>query len=89
LTCLIENDSGPTDAASVVDVFQRVGKWLGMPKETWKGSTGHSARVGVTQDLVARGWGICRLRRRGGGRIPECRSDMESDHLQNKAQLLG
>jgi hypothetical protein len=47
----------PLTPASVVDVFQRVGKWLGLPKEMWKGFTGHSARVGVTQDLVAQGMG--------------------------------
>jgi integrase len=55
----------PLTPASVVDVFQRVGKWLGLPKETWKGSTGHSARVGVTQDLVAQGMGDLQIAQAG------------------------
>lgn len=55
----------PLTPASVVAVFQRVGKWLGMPREGWRGLTGHSARVGVTQDLVEQGMGDLQIAQAG------------------------
>lgn len=55
----------PLTPATVVDVFQRVGKWLGLPREAWRGLTGHSARVGVTQDLVAQGMGDLQIAQAG------------------------
>ena len=55
----------PLTPASVVAVFQRVGKWLGLPREAWLGFTGHSARVGVTQDLVAQGMGDLQIAQAG------------------------
>lgn len=64
----------PLTSASVVDVFQRVGKWLGLPREAWRSLTGHSARVGMTQDLVAQGMGdlqICQAGRWKDSRMPQ------------------
>lgn len=64
----------PLTPASVVHVFQRVGKWLGLPTVAWRGLTGHSARVGVTQDLVAQGMGdlqICHAGRWKDSRMPQ------------------
>jgi site-specific recombinase XerD len=38
---------------SVSDVFQRIGRIIGLPESEWRGLSGHSARVGSTQDLFA------------------------------------
>jgi integrase len=37
----------------VSTVFQKVGKWIGLKKEQWEKISGHSARVGAAQDLMA------------------------------------
>lgn len=38
---------------SVSDVFQRIGRLIGLPESEWRELSGHSARVGSTQDLFA------------------------------------
>ena len=37
----------------VADIFKRVGKWIGLPAEEVAAISGHSVRVGATQDLLA------------------------------------
>jgi hypothetical protein len=37
----------------VADIFKRVGKWIKLPEEAVGEISGHSIRVGVTQDLLA------------------------------------
>jgi hypothetical protein len=37
----------------VSTVLQKVGKWIGLKKEEWNRISGHSARVGAAQDLLA------------------------------------
>jgi integrase len=37
----------------VSTVFQKVGKWTGLDKKEWGRISGHSCRVGATQDLLA------------------------------------
>jgi integrase len=37
----------------VADIFKRVGRWIKLPKEEVAGISGHSIRVGSTQDLLA------------------------------------
>ena len=37
----------------VATVLQKVGKWIGLKKEEWEKISGHSARVGAAQDLLA------------------------------------
>ena len=37
----------------VADIFKRVGKWIGLPTEEVASISGHSIRVGATQDLLA------------------------------------
>jgi len=34
-----------------VSDIKRIGRWLGLPDEEWRELSGHSARVGSTQDL--------------------------------------
>ena len=55
----------PLQPAAVVDIFQRVVRWLNLPREVWSTFTGHSARVGVTQDLVAQGMGDLQIAQAG------------------------
>jgi integrase len=38
---------------TVMAVLRKVGKWIGLESEDWKGISGHSARVGAAQDLLA------------------------------------
>jgi len=38
---------------SVMAVLRKVGKWIGLEKEKWERISGHSARVGAAQDLLA------------------------------------
>jgi integrase len=40
-------------AQTVTAVLRKVGQWIGLPPEEWKRISGHSARVGAAQDLLA------------------------------------
>ena len=44
---------GRLHADIVADIFKRVGKWIGLPAEEVAAISGHSIRVGATQDLLA------------------------------------
>ena len=37
----------------VAAILQKVGKWIGLDKKEWQRISGHSARVGAAQDLLA------------------------------------
>jgi integrase len=43
----------PLTAQNVSAVFRKVGKWIGLEREEWERLSGHSARVGAAQDLLA------------------------------------
>ena len=40
-------------AQNVMTILRKVGKWIGLDKEEWEKISGHSARVGAAQDLLA------------------------------------
>jgi integrase len=40
-------------AQVVTAVLRKVGQWIGLPREEWERISGHSARVGAAQDLLA------------------------------------
>jgi integrase len=40
-------------AQNVATVFKKVGQWIGLGREQWEKLSGHSARVGAAQDLLA------------------------------------
>jgi site-specific recombinase XerD len=44
---------GQLTAQIVTAVFKKVGQWIGLKREEWEKISGHSARVGATQDLLA------------------------------------
>jgi integrase len=43
----------PLTPQSVMAVLRKVGKWIGLEREDWQRISGHSARVGAAQDLLA------------------------------------
>jgi integrase/recombinase XerD len=52
---VVERDSvGDVLTAQIVTaVLRKVGQWVGLPAEEWQRISGHSARVGAAQDLLA------------------------------------
>jgi integrase len=44
---------GSLTSQVVSTVFRKVGQWIGLKKEKWEKISGHSARVGAAQDLLA------------------------------------
>jgi integrase len=40
-------------AQSVMAVLRKVGRWIGLERAEWERISGHSARVGAAQDLLA------------------------------------
>jgi integrase/recombinase XerD len=38
---------------NVMTILRKVGQWIGLDKEEWEKISGHSARVGAAQDLLA------------------------------------
>lgn len=40
-------------AQVVIGVLQNVGQWMGLPEQEYRKISGHSARVGAAQDLLA------------------------------------
>ena len=48
------NGIGDVLTSQIVNaVLRKAGQWIGLPAEEWKRISGHSARVGATQDLLA------------------------------------
>jgi integrase len=43
----------PLTAQIVTAVLRKVGQWVGLPESEWRRISGHSARVGSAQDLLA------------------------------------
>ena len=43
----------PLSAQNVTAVLRKVGQWIGLPRQDWERISGHSARVGAAQDLLA------------------------------------
>jgi hypothetical protein len=44
---------GPLNPGSIATIFKRVVQWVGMPEKVIKHVSGHSTRMGATQDLAA------------------------------------
>lgn len=44
---------GPLNSGSIAPIFKRVAQWIGMPERLIDQVSGHSTRVGATQDLAA------------------------------------
>jgi integrase len=57
---------GPLNPASIAPIFKRVAQWIGMPKRFVDRVSGHSTRVGATQDLAALDIDLAAITQAGG-----------------------
>src|SRR5271163_1973539 len=57
---------GPLNPGSIAPIFKRVAQWIGMPERYLKLVSGHSTRVGATQDLAALGIDLTAITQAGG-----------------------
>lgn len=57
---------GPLNPGSIAPIFKRVAQWLGMPERVVKQVSGHSTRVGATQDLAALDIDLAAITQAGG-----------------------
>jgi integrase len=57
---------GPLNPGSIAPIFKRVAQWIGMPERTVHKISGHSTRVGATQDLTALDIDLAAITQAGG-----------------------
>lgn len=57
---------GPLNPGSIAPIFKRVAQWLGMPARYVSLISGHSTRVGATQDLAALDIDLAAITQAGG-----------------------
>ena len=57
---------GPLNPGSIAPIFKRVAQWIGMPERYQKLVSGHSTRVGATQDLAALDIDLVAITQAGG-----------------------
>ena len=58
---------GPLNPGSIAPIFKRVAQWIGMPERFVDRVSGHSTRVGATQDLAALDIDLAAITQAGGG----------------------
>jgi integrase len=57
---------GPLNPGSVAPIFKRVAQWIGLPARVVDRVSGHSTRVGATQDLTALDIDLAAITQAGG-----------------------
>jgi integrase len=57
---------GALNPGSIAPIFKRVAQWIGMPERFVGQVSGHSTRVGATQDLTAMGIDLAAISQAGG-----------------------
>jgi hypothetical protein len=57
---------GPLNPGSIAPIFKRVAQWIGMPERLVDRVSGHSTRVGATQDLAALDIDLAAITQAGG-----------------------
>jgi integrase len=57
---------GPLNPGSIAPIFKRVAQWIGMPERVVDRVSGHSTRVGATQDLAALDIDLVAITQAGG-----------------------
>src|SRR6266404_7372999 len=62
--------SGALNSGSVALIFKRVAQWIGMPARFVEQVSGHSTRVGATQDLVELDIDLAAITQAGGWKSP-------------------
>jgi integrase len=58
--------AGPLNSGSIAPIFKRVAQWIGMPARFVYQVSGHSTRVGATQDLAALDIDLAAITQAGG-----------------------
>jgi integrase len=61
---------GALNPGSIAPIFKRVAQWIGMPERVVHGVSGHSIRVGATQDLAALDIDLAAITQAGGWKSP-------------------
>jgi integrase len=61
---------GPLNPGSIAPIFKRVAQWIGMPERFVTQVSGHSTRVGATQDLAALDIDLAAITQAGGWKSP-------------------
>jgi integrase len=61
---------GPLNPGSIAPIFKRVAQWIGMPARLVGRVSGHSTRVGATQDLAALDIDLAAITQAGGWKSP-------------------
>jgi integrase len=61
---------GPLNPGSIAPIFKRVAQWIGMPARVVSQVSGHSTRVGATQDLTALDIDLAAIAQAGGWKSP-------------------
>jgi integrase len=57
---------GPLNAGSIAPILKRVAQWIGLPERVVEHVSGHSTRVGATQDLAALDIDLAAITQAGG-----------------------
>jgi integrase len=57
---------GPLNPGSIAPIFKRVARWIGLPERFVDRVSGHSTRVGATQDLAALDIDLAAITQAGG-----------------------
>jgi integrase len=57
---------GPLNPGSIAPIFKRIAQWIGMPARSVRQVSGHSTRVGATQDLAALDIDLAAITQAGG-----------------------
>jgi|HubBroStandDraft_1064217.scaffolds.fasta_scaffold30123_3 integrase len=57
---------GQLNPGSIAPIFKRVAQWIGMPERVVNQISGHSTRVGATQDLAAQDIDLAAITQAGG-----------------------
>jgi integrase len=61
---------GALNPGSIAAIFKRVAQWIGMPERFVDHVSGHSTRIGATQDLAALDIDLAAITQAGGWRSP-------------------
>jgi integrase len=61
---------GALNPGSIASIFKRVAQWIGMPERYVDHVSGHSTRVGATQDLAALDIDLAAITQAGGWKSP-------------------
>jgi hypothetical protein len=73
---------GALNPESIAPIFKRMAQWIGMPARVVSRVSGHSTRVGATQDLAALDIDLAAITQAGGWKSRECHCGMPRGSAQ-------